>query len=216
LNIPKLGIIMPRMGMMQKPQKASLAEALFSRVQLRVLAILFGQPDRQFSASELIRLAASGSGAVQRELKRLADARLVEVTTSANRKLYRANRKSPLFEDLHGLILKTAGLVEPLRLALQPFAKQIEAAFVYGSVAKGSDNAESDIDLMIISDDLSYEQVFKALRGAEQKLRRPVNPNVMGLREWQRKSTEGGSFAAKIGQQPRLFVIGDGDGLART
>ena len=201
--------------MMQKP-KASLAEALFSRVQLRVLAILFGQPDREFSASEIIRLAASGSGAVQRELKRLTEAKLVEVTTSANRKLYRTNRQSPLFEDLHGLILKTAGLVEPLRLALQPFAKQIETAFVYGSVAKGSDNAESDIDLMVISDDLAYEQVFKALRHAEQTLRRTVNPNVMSLREWQRKSADSGSFAAKISRQPRLFVIGDSNVLART
>jgi predicted nucleotidyltransferase len=203
------------MGILQKPQ-TSLAEALFSRVQLRVLSILFGQPDREFGASEIIRLAASGSGAVQRELKRLTEAKLVDVATSANRKLYRANRKSPLFEDLHGLILKTAGLVEPLRLALEPFAKRIDAAFVYGSVAKGSDTAESDIDLMIISDDLTYEQVFKALRGAEQILRRPVNPNVMSAREWQRKSADSSSFAAKISRQPRLFVIGDSNALARA
>jgi predicted nucleotidyltransferase len=206
---------MPNMGRKPRPP-ASLADALFSRVQLRVLSILFGQPDREFSASEIIRLAASGSGAVQRELKRLADAKLVDVGTSANRKLYRANRKSPLFEDLHGLIVKTSGLVEPLRSALDPFAKSIDAAFVYGSVAKGSDTAESDIDLMIISDDLAYENIFKSLQGAEEILRRPVNPNVMSLREWRRKSADHGSFAAKISRQPRLFVIGDSNALARA
>ncbi len=203
------------MGMLQKP-RASLAEALFSRVQLRVLSILFGQPDREFIASEIIRLAASGSGAVQRELKKLAEAKLVNVASSANRKLYRANRKSPLFDDLHGLILKTSGLVEPLRLALEPHAERIDGAFVYGSVASGSDTADSDIDIMIVADDLTYEQLFKALRSAEERLMRPINPNLMTLREWQSKAADAGSFAAKISRQPRLFVIGDSDALART
>lgn len=210
-----MGIIIPKMGMMSQP-RTSLADALFSRVQLRVLSILFGQPDRQFSASEIIRSAASGSGAVQRELKRLSEARLVNFVISGNRKLYRANRKSPLFEDLHGLIIKTVGLLEPLRTALDPLAKRIDAAFVYGSIAKGSDTAESDIDLMIIADDIAYEDVFKSLRSAEAVLKRSVNPNLMSLREWRRKSADQGSFAAKIERQPRLFVIGDGNALARA
>lgn len=201
------------MGTISPPPK-SLGDALFSRVQLRVLSILFGQPDRQFSSSEIIRLAASGSGAVQRELKRLSDAKLLGVAISGNRKLYRANRESPLFEDLHGLIVKTSGLAEPLRSALASFANQIDAAFVYGSVAKGSDTVDSDIDLMIISDDLSYEDIFKSLRGAEKILRRPVNPNVMSLREWKRKSSDHSSFAGKISRQPRLFVLGDDNALA--
>jgi predicted nucleotidyltransferase len=192
-------------------RRASLAEALFSRVQLRVLTLLFGQPDRTFHASEIIRLAASGSGAVQRELKRLSEAGLVDVTASANRKLYRANRASPLFEELHSLIVKTSGLVEPLRAALQPFAKDIEAAFVYGSVAKGSDTAGSDIDLMIITDDLAYGDVYKALQKAEDRLQRPVNPNLMNLREWRRKSADEGTFAGKIARQPRLTIIGETD-----
>lgn len=191
--------------------RTSLAEALFSRVQLRVLTLLFGQPDRSFHASEIIRLAASGSGAVQRELKRLAGAGLIDVTASANRKLYRANRSSPLFDDLHGMIIKTSGLIEPLRAALQPLAKSIEAAFVYGSVARGGDKAGSDIDLMIIADDLAYGDIYKALQKAEDKLRRPVNPNLMTKREWRRKSADEGAFAAKIARQPRLFVIGEAD-----
>jgi predicted nucleotidyltransferase len=189
----------------------SLAEALFSRVQLRVLTLLFGQPDRAYHASEIIRLAASGSGAVQRELTRLAQAGLVDVTASANRKLYRANRASPLFEDLHGLIIKTSGLVEPLHAALLPLAKNIEAAFVYGSVAKGSDTAGSDIDLMIIADDLAYGAIFKALQKAEDKLQRPVNPSLMTLREWRHKSADASAFAGKIARQPRLFILGEAD-----
>jgi predicted nucleotidyltransferase len=191
--------------------RTSLAEALFSRVQLRVLTLLFGQPDRSFHASEIIRLAASGSGAVQRELKRLSESGLIDVTASANRKLYRANRASPLFEELHGLIVKTSGLVEPLRAALQPLAKHIEAAFVYGSIAKGSDKAGSDIDLMIIADDLAYGDIYKALQKAEDQLHRPVNPNLMTMREWRRKSADETAFAGKIARQPRLFIIGEAD-----
>lgn len=203
------------MGMMPKP-KSSLADALFSRVQLRVLALLFGQPDRAFHASEIIRLAASGSGAVQRELKRLSEARLIDITQSANRKLYQANRASPLFNELHGLVFKTVGLVEPLRAALQPLAKRIDFAFVYGSVAKGSDTSGSDIDLMVIADDLAYGDIFNALQKAETTLQRPVNPNLMTTREWRRKSADEGSFAGKIARQPRLFVIGEADEPART
>lgn len=201
----------------RKPQsRTSLAEALFSRVQLRVLTLLFGQPDRSFHASEIIRLAASGSGAVQRELERLSSAGLIEVTVSGNRKFYQANRNSPLFEELHGLVIKTSGLVEPLKAALQPLAKQIQAAFVYGSVAKGSDTASSDIDLMIIADDLGYGDIYKALQKAEDKLRRPVNPNLMTTQEWRRKSADDSAFAGKIARQPRLFIIGEADEPVRA
>jgi predicted nucleotidyltransferase len=183
---------------------------------LRVLTLLFGQPDRSFHASEIIRLAASGSGAVQRELERLSSAGLIEVTVSGNRKFYQANRNSPLFEELHGLVIKTAGLVEPLKAALQPLAKQIQAAFVYGSVAKGGDTAGSDIDLMIIADDLGYGDIYKALQKAEDKLRRPINPNLMTTQEWRRKSADDSAFAGKIARQPRLFIIGEADEPVRA
>lgn len=203
------------MGRIPK-RKTGLAGALFSRVQLRVLSLLVGQPDREFHASEIIRLAGSGSGAVQRELEKLADAGILLVTAAGNRKVYRANRKSPIFEELHGLIAKTTGLVEPLRHALKPFADAIDAAFVYGSVAKGQDTAKSDIDLMIVGKDLSYSLVYAALQKAEKNLRRPVNPNLMTVSEWRRKGQEKGSFVKKISEQPKLFVIGSEHELEGT
>ena len=188
---------------------SGLAEAVFSRVQLRVLAILFGRPDRSFHASEIIKLAASGSGAVQRELQRLAAVKILNVEISGNRKLYSVNRQSPVFEELHGLVLKTAGLVEPIRAALTPFADRIDVAFVYGSVAKATDTAKSDIDLMIITDDVSYGEIFKSLQDAEAVLQRPINPNVLTLQDWRRKRKEQNSFVTRIVAQPHLFVLGD-------
>jgi predicted nucleotidyltransferase len=130
-----------------------------------------------------------------------------------NQKHYQANRACPAFAELRGLIVKTVGVVEPLRRALTAKPRDLRAAFVYGSVAKGTDKAGSDIDLMIISDRLGYQEVFEALQPAEGVLARPVNPNVMSLAEWRAKRAKKDSFAARIAAQPRLFVIGSDDDL---
>jgi predicted nucleotidyltransferase len=195
---------------------AGLAGALFSRVQLRMLGLLFGQPERSYHASELIRLVGSGSGAVQRETKKLVDAGLVTVTASGNRKLYQANRRSPIFEELHGLIVKTVGLVEPLRKALKRHSASIDAAFIYGSVARGKDTASSDIDLLIVGRDLGYSDIYASLQKAENILMRPVNPNLMTPAEWQKRVANKNPFVSRILKQPRLFVLGTEHELAGT
>ncbi|MGQ0741211.1 MAG: nucleotidyltransferase domain-containing protein [Alphaproteobacteria bacterium] len=195
--------------------KAGLASALFSQVQLRVLNLLIGHPDHQFHASEIIRRAGSGSGAVQRELEKLSEAGILNVTTSGNRKLYQANRQSPVFSELRGLMMKTAGLVEPLRLALAPFRSNIDLAFVYGSVAKGRDTTKSDIDLMIIGQRITYSEIYVALQKTEKILLRTINPNVMTPTQWGRKLASNNSFVDKILQQPRLFVFGTEHELKR-
>ena len=216
--IPFLGMILPDMG--KKPAApiptiapTGLADALFTPVQQRVLGLLFGQPDRRFQSGELIRLAASGTGAAHRLLTRLAKAGLVTADRLGNQKYYCANRASPVFAEMHGLIVKTSGLVAPLRAALGPLAKRIRVAFVYGSIAKGTDTAASDIDLMVIADGLDYADVYGALQPAEAVLGRTVNPNVMSRTEWRRKRSEAG-FVARVAEQPRLFVIGSDDELA--
>lgn len=193
---------------------SGLADALFSPVQQRVLALLFGQPSRRFQSAELIRLAGSGTGATHRVLTSLEAAGLVTVTRSGNQKHYQASRNSPVFAELHGIIVKTVGVVEPLRRALASKARRIHAAFVYGSLAKGSDRSGSDIDLMVISDSLGHPDLFEALHAAEAALARPVNPNVMTLDSWRAKRARPGSFAARVSAGPRLWVIGSDDDLA--
>jgi predicted nucleotidyltransferase len=207
-------MIVPGMGTKQASSASALASALFSPVQQRVLGLLFGQPGRRFQSAELIRLAGSGTGAVHRQLSRLESSGWVRVTRVGNQKYYEANADCPVYAELQGLIVKTVGLVEPLRRVLEPLADEIEAAFVYGSIAKGSDTADSDIDLLVISNNLSYPEIFKALESAETVLARPVNPNVMTPREWREKSLERGSFVARIATQPRLFVIGSDNELS--
>jgi predicted nucleotidyltransferase len=203
---------MPNMGInkvsAQLKQRTSLVDALFSSTQQRVLGMLFGQPDRSFFATELINMLGVGSGAVQRELARLAESGLVTVRKIGTQKHYQANPDSPVFHELVGLISKTVGLAEPLRVALAPFADRIKAAFVYGSVAQGSDTASSDIDLMLISEGLSYADVFEALQVAEARLGRPVNPSLYTPAEWTNKLQSGNGFAAKVAERRKLFLLG--------
>jgi predicted nucleotidyltransferase len=205
-------MIIPSMGTNTQPSRG-VADALFSPVQQRVLGLLYGQPQRRFQSAELIRLAGSGTGATHRLLTRLADAGLVIVSRSGNQKHYQANRQSPVFTELHRLVVKTVGIVDPVRRALAPFAKQIVAAFVYGSVAKRTETAASDIDLMVISDSVSYADLFKTLQATERVLARPVNPNVMTRAEWRAKRNQAGSFVSRMAARPRLFLIGSDDDL---
>jgi predicted nucleotidyltransferase len=213
-GVPRSGMIVPEMGRKPARTRTGLADALFTPVQQRVLALLFGQPDRRYQSAELIRLARSGVGAVHRQLARLGASGLVNVTRNGNQKHYQANRASPVFEELHGLVVKTIGLAEPLRRALEPLARSILAAFLYGSVAKGTDKAGSDIDLLVLSDTLAYPEVFEALQAAESILGRSVNPTVMTPGQWRAKVARGDSFVARVAQQPRIFVIGSDGGLA--
>ena len=196
--------------------KSGLASALFAQVQLRVLTLLIGQPERQYHASEIIKIVQSGSGAVQRELEKLTHAGIITATPSGNRKMYRANKESPIFDDLRGLIMKTVGLVEPIQSALRKFRTQIRFAFVYGSVAKGLDTSKSDIDLIIVGDDLSYSPIFSALQKAEQTLQRPVSPNLMTTKDLARKIEDKNPFVTKIIQQPKIFIYGDANELQGT
>lgn len=189
-------------------KQTSLSSALFSNVQQRVLGLIFGHPERSFYTSEIVRSVNSGRGAVERELARLEQTGLVSTEHIGNQKHYRANRNSPIFEELHGIVLKTVGLIEPVRQALMPDSGKIKAAFVYGSVAKGTDTARSDVDLMVISDELTYAELFSTLQKAESVLQRPVNPNLLSSDEWNCKLSTKDSFIAKINAQPKLFVFG--------
>jgi predicted nucleotidyltransferase len=182
-------------------------------VQLRVLGLLFGQPDRRFQSGELIRLARSGTGAVHRQLGRLTAVGLVSVTSVGNQKFYQANPSSPVFAELYGLVAKTVGLVEPLRRALAPLADRVSAAFVYGSVARSSDRANSDIDLMVLSDSVRHDELYEALASTESELGRPVHPTLMTLVEWGAKRATADSFASRIATAPRLMVLGTEDDL---
>lgn len=217
---------MPEMGMKQTAKRhqpatgarrapvtarTGLATALFSATQQRVLALLFGQPGRSFFTNELIGLVGAGSGAVQRELRRLVDSGLVTLTSIGSQKHYQANPAAPIFEELRGIVTKTLGPAEVLRVALRSLGNAVRLALVYGSVAKGRDTAHSDIDLLLVSDVLTLEQVYAALAPVEQQIGRRVSPTLYTVAEFRRRRKSGNTFLAKVlaGEYVRLTEDGD-------
>ena len=186
----------------------SLLDVLFRRTRQRVLAILFTQPDHSFYVNEIIARADAGRGAVLRELDRLSRSRLVVVTRRGNQKRFQANSDSPIFDELCGILRKTAGLIPPIREALDPVKERIEFAFVFGSVAKGEDTAESDIDLMVVSDALKPGEVQRYLYRTEHRLGRQIGLTVRKRAEFGQESRVADSFIAHVLAGPVLFVLG--------
>lgn len=186
----------------------SIADALFPQVRQRVLAVLFGTPGRSFYANEVIALAQSGTGAVQRELAALSAAGLLTVSRQGNQKHYQANTSAPVFVELRGLVLKTMGLADVLRSALAPLAVHIDGAFVYGSVARQQDTAHSDVDVMIVSATMGYGEVFDALEAATVSLGRKVNPTLYSPADWFKRLDQDNTFVHRVWEQPKIWLIG--------
>ena|SRR5688572_468501 len=204
-------MIVPILGMIPK---GSLADALFTRTQQRVLGVLFGPSKRFVATSEIIRLARTGSGATQRELARLHASGLISSIRTGNQVRYAANSDSPIFEELRGIVAKTVGLADPLRSALAPLVSRIRAAFVFGSVASETDRASSDIDLMVLADDLSYAEVFSAIEPVHASLGRAVNPTVYTTREFAKRRRDGAAFVSRVLDSPKIWIVGKESDLA--
>jgi predicted nucleotidyltransferase len=192
----------------------SIANALFSDSQARLFCWLFGQPERSYHLSELRRLSELGSASLQRELNRLVDAGLVLSERVGNLRCFQANPQSPVYAELVALTRKTLGAVPLLREALQPIAARLENAFIYGSVAKQTDTAQSDIDLMLVGEDLSLNEILSLLLPLETQLGRKINPNVYTPSEYARRLAEPDSFVNRVLAQPTLPLIGQDLGPA--
>jgi len=184
------------------------AEAIFTKTQQRVLSVLFGQSHRSFYTNELIGLAQSGSGAVQRELVRLEKSGLVAVHKVGNQKHYQANRDAPIFEELRSIVLKTFGVADVLRNALAPLWPLIDVAFIYGSLAKGTEHAGSDIDLMVVGSLPSNAQLLEVLLPAQTHLGRAINPTLYTVDEFAQRVRDGKSFILRLLEQPKILVKG--------
>lgn len=189
---------------------AGLADALFGRSKQRVLALLYGQPARSFGIKELIGLAHSGSGAVQRELERLVESGLVAVEPGPQKR-YRANRAAPIFAELASIVEKTAGVPQVLRDALAVRADAIAFAVLYGSVAKGTDSAASDLDVLVVSSELGLAELYELLQPAEARLGRPVSPTLYAPDEFRRRRRANHPFLSKVLGGPHTVLLGSED-----
>lgn len=202
--------MIPIMGI----KSSSLAEALFTKTQQRVLGLLFANPEQSYYTNEVVRFAEAGIGTVQRELKRLEAAGLITSRKVGNQMHYQANQAAAIFEELHGIVIKTVGLADVLRKALLPLQEQLGLAFIFGSTAQGKERISSDVDVMVIGT-ASFEDVVQAIYSAQETLLREVNPVVMSASDFSSKVLHGDRFVSRIVSEPKIFLIGGSDELGK-
>ena len=187
----------------------SIADALFTKTQKRVLTLLFSDTEQSYYLNELVRLAGVGKGTVRRELDNLLSAEIITITKQGNQNHYRANPKCPVFNELKSIIKKTSGILDVLLHALEPFLNELELAFVYGSVAKGSEHSASDIDLMLVGEGLNYSDIIGELIPAAEQLGREVNPTIFSPKELKERLASKQSFATRVLAQDKLWLLGE-------
>ncbi|MEW5891288.1 MAG: nucleotidyltransferase domain-containing protein [Pseudomonadota bacterium] len=191
----------------------SIATVLFSESQLRLYRWLFGEPGRSFHLSELRRLTGLGSASLQRELRKLVDAGMVSSEYVGNQRRFQANPDSPVYQELVAIVRKTLGLQPLLADALASLRPRLRAAWIYGSVAKGTDTARSDIDLMLVTDGLTLGDVLECLTPLEAEIGRKINPTCYSPDEFKRRRHEPDSFVNRVLAQPILPLIGTPDDI---
>ncbi len=192
----------------------SIAAALFSESQSRLYRWLFAMPARSFQLSELRRLTGLGSASLQRELRKLVEAGLVNSDYVGNQRRFLAIPQSPVFHVLVAIARKTLGIQPLLGDALAPLRTRVQAAWIYGSVAKGTDTATSDIDLMLVGDDLTLGEVLERLTPLEAEMGRKINPTCYTPDEFSRRRGEPDSFVNRVLAQPIQPVIGSPNDIA--
>lgn len=185
----------------------SVGDALFTKAQKMVLTLLLGRPDKSFYLNEVVRHAAMGRGVISRELAKLTAADLLVVTKRGNQNHYQANAESPIFNELVQIVKKTFGIAGVLKASLASALLRCEQAFIYGSIAKGDEHAGSDVDVMLVGDELSYSEVMALLESAETQLGRAINPTIYTVAEFNDRLNHKNSFLAKVMSQTTISLL---------
>ena len=200
---------------MNTPIQADLGTLFFGTYRRQVLSLLLLHPDEAFHLREIARVTGTQPGTLRRELEQLAQGGVVQREKVGNLVRFQADPSCPIFEELRGILKKTAGIADVLREALAPLANRITAAFVYGSLARGTERRASDIDLMIVGT-VTLEDVVGALDRCQDELRREINPKVYAPEEFRKKIREKNGFLSRVMTGPRLMVLGTADELGKA
>jgi len=189
----------------------ALGDLLFGQTRGRILALLFGRSDQSFYIRQIARETRTSAGSVQRELEALANVGLIQRTDSGHQVYYQANRNHPVYPEIHALVAKTVGVFQLLATALTPLANRISQAFVYGSLASGNENAQSDVDLMIVGE-VRLDEVLTQLAQVEPRIGRPINPTLYSVSDFKTKMDSGNHFLRSVMQGQKVFLIGEENG----
>jgi len=189
----------------------TIGDVLFTKTQQKVLGLLYGQPYKSFYLNEIVRLSDIGRGTIKRELERMTASGIVIQKRIGNQNHYQANDSCPVYQELLGIVRKTFGIADVIKTALTPIFERIIFAYIYGSIAKSEDSSKSDIDLLVISDKLTYSEVMERLIEVEGSLGRVVNPTIYDLNQIKQKLKQDNAFVARIIEQPKIWIKEDQD-----
>ena len=189
----------------------TIGNVLFTKTQQKVLGLLYGQPYKSFYLNEIVRLSDIGRGTIKRELERMTASGIVIQKRIGNQNHYQANESCPVYQELLGIVRKTFGIADVIKTALTPIFERIIFAYIYGSIAKSEDSSKSDIDLLVISDKLTYSEVMERLIEVEGSLGRVVNPTIYDLNQIKQKLKQDNAFVARIIEQPKIWIKEDQD-----
>jgi DNA-binding transcriptional ArsR family regulator len=195
--------------------KLHALDALLPKTRQGILATTLVQPEKAWYVSELARRLGVPSSSLQRELHDLSEVGILKTHKQGRMVYYQANTDSPVFPDLRGLLFKTAGLVDVLADALKPLTARLQTAFVYGSMAAGNEQSDSDIDLMLVGQ-VSPKELALPLRRARDLLGREINPTVYTSAEFDKKQSANDPFLKQVLDKPRLFVLGNDNELGKV
>jgi len=192
-----------------------LADLLFGRTRGAILALLYGHADQSFYTRQIAREVNASVGAVQRELENLSKVGLIVRSSVGSQVFYQTNRDAPIFREMQALVNKTIGVFSVLRSALHPLSKRIVVAFVYGSVAREEERAQSDVDLMVVGK-ATLDEVLSRLNTVEKNIGRPINPTVYSVAEFRSKVASGNHFLTAVLQGKKIFLLGNEDELRKV
>jgi predicted nucleotidyltransferase len=187
---------------------STLSSVLFAEYRSRVLGLLLLHPERTYYLREIARLTGTVPGTLKREMDKLLEVRLLTVKKVGNQNHYQANQECPVYGDLANILRKTSGINDVVMNALLPLSDKLQSAFIFGSVARGKENAKSDIDLMLIGK-VSYSEVLSLLHPLQEQLGREINPKIYGVKEWSKLIQDNGAFVQDVMKKPKLFIIGN-------
>jgi len=192
-----------------------LSQTLFGAARRAVLALLYGHADEEFYLRQVVRMTGMGVGPVQREVRALVQAGIIRRRVNGHQVYFRANPDCAIFAELRSIVTKTIGAGDELRAALQPLEDGIRVAFIYGSVARGSETGRSDIDLMVIGS-VAFAAVSDAITPAQERLNREINVTVYPVHEFRKKAKTGHHFVSEVLKGDKTFLIGDRNELSRV
>lgn len=203
--VTQKGTIVPNMR--TRTPYDNLSSVLFGKTRSAVLSLLYGHSDEEFYLREISRTIGVGLGALQREVRQLADSGLIRRTVRGRQVYYQANKDCPVFSEIRGLMIKTAGIADVLRSCLSHLEDRVDVAFVFGSLSRGAEQRESDIDVMVVGE-VSFADVAQAFERSQEILGREVNPTVYPAKEFKQKASKGHHFIKTVLSDSKIFLIG--------